>query len=179
MLFSHYHIVIPLYHSILLQLLAVKDEVRTLRNQCEGLSTKLNAKDVENGRLWEQMRMAATEYQQEFLTKEATIRQLMQQQELEKEHIREDMIRARGIVEVSLYSLQNLSITPNHWFRENKIDSYCHAKKKETKALGTLKNSLDWWGLMLYYDFFPLMGTSFLPSCHASFNSRILDRTSA
>ena len=67
----------------------------------EAIATKLQAKEVENGTLWDQMRRAATEYQQEFLDKEATIRDLINRHESEKEHIREDMMRAKKDVEVS------------------------------------------------------------------------------
>ena len=68
----------------------------------EAIATKLQAKEVENGKLWDQMRRAATEYQQEFLDKEATIRDLINRHESEKEHIREDMMRAKKDVEVSI-----------------------------------------------------------------------------
>ena len=78
----------------------LKDQTRTLHNQLEAITAKLHDKDLENGKLWDQMRMAATEYQQEFLNKETTIRDLLSRNEAEKDQMREDMLKARADMEV-------------------------------------------------------------------------------
>ena len=78
------------------------------RAEVDRLAASVAEKERENGKLWEQMRSATSEYHQEFLAKEATIAQLIAEQDSLRGTIENNNMRSQAAMEVSLFHISPL-----------------------------------------------------------------------